>query len=419
MAEHVFQVAIVGGGAGGITVAASLRRHSRHVRASHIAVVEPSDVHYYQPAFTLVGAGAYALSRAERRTNDVIPAGVVRIADAVDSFELDANRLHLCSGETLQYEFLVVCAGLQLDWDAIPGLEETLGTNGVCSNYSPTSVEYTWQSVRNLKRGQRALFTQPAMPIKCPGAPQKAAYLTSDYLRRAGMRDSCEVRFLTRTPSIFGVPYYARELTKIAARHGIAVDYEHELVEIDGPARRASFVNHRSGHEGDRITLDFDMLHVTPPQSAPDFVKCSKLANDAGFVDVDQATLQHTRYPNVFALGDVASTPNSKTAAAVRKQAPVVARNISSILRTGALHHDRYDGYASCPLTTAYGKVLMAEFVYGGKPSPTLPLDPSKERAFNWWIKKSFLPALYWNYMLKGYEAFPDHDRDFSDPSAA
>ncbi len=410
------RIVIVGGGSAGITVAAELHAQD----ASHeldISVIEPSDVHYYQPAFTLVGVGEYTLDKTRRPEASVIPSDVHWIQGSAQSFQPEANSVTLSSGAKVEYDYLVVCPGLKLNWDAVSGLKDSVGKNGVCSNYSPDTVEYTFECVKGLKSGAKALFTQPAMPIKCPGAPQKAAYLTSDYLRRSGIRKHCEVRFLTQTPAIFGVPFYARELMKVVEKHGILAHFQHNLVEIDAAGRKATFEITGGDQSGQRVTFDYDMIHVTPPQGAPDFLKGSPVANEAGFVDVHANSLQHTKYPNIFGLGDAASTANSKTAAAVRKQAPVVTKNIWNLI-AGRPVEESYDGYASCPLTTEIGKVLMAEFIYGGKPTPTLPLDPAKERWVNWFIKKTGLPIMYWDYMLKGHIAFPGHNTDFVDPGA-
>jgi sulfide:quinone oxidoreductase len=186
---------------------------------------------------------------------------------------------------------------------------------------------------------------------------------------------------------------------------------------VDGAAKTATFEIVGGDKQGTRITLPFDMLHVTPPQTTPSQLKASPLANAAGMTDVHANSLLHVKYKNVFGLGDAASTANSKTAAAVRKQAPVVVRNLLHLLAGGAVE-EAYDGYASCPLTTAYGKTLMAEFIYGGKPTPTLPLNPAKENHVNWLIKTTGLPILYWDWMLKGHTAFPKHNTDFVDPGA-
>ncbi len=404
------QVLIVGGGTAGITVAASLKRRAR--RAVDIAILEPADEHYYQPAFTLVGAGAYAAARTRRQEENLVPAGVRLIRATAKKFDPANNSVDLSNAETLTYDYLVVCTGVKLDWDKIEGLTGTLGRNGVCSNYSPTCMTYTWECIQALKPGSRVVFTQPPLPFKCPGAPQKIAYLTADYLRRHGILKDCNLDFFVHAPVIFSVPYFARELVKIAERYGIRVQYQHNLVAVDGPGKTATVELVGGERQGQRITVPFDMLHVSPPQSAPEEIKTSPFANAAGWVEVNQNTMQHVRHANVFSLGDVCSTPNSKTAAAVRKQAPVVVRNILRMMASQAIEPG-YDGYASCPLTTAFGKTILAEFIYGGKVTPSLPLDPSKERRIGWWIKVTGLPLMYWYYMLKGYEWFPRHNTAF------
>jgi sulfide:quinone oxidoreductase len=408
------RVLIVGGGTAGITVAAILRRRARDL---DIAVVEPEQEHYYQPSFTLVGAGVYPLAKTHRPEASVIPPGVIWIRGAVKSFEPEKNSVRLHNGDAFTYEYLVVCTGVKLDWDKVIGLAETLGTNGVCSNYSPTSVNYTWECVQKLKPGDKIICTQPPLPFKCPGAPQKIAYLIADRLRRRGILKQCSIGFFTHAPAIFGVPYFARALVKVAARYGINVNYQQQLVAVNGNAKTATFEFVGDNRKSEKESVPFDLLHVTPPQSPHEEIKKSPLANAAGWVEVNQNTLQHVRFANVYSLGDVCSTPNSKTAAAVRKQAPVVANEIITAV-AGKLVPGAYDGYASCPLTTAIGKVILAEFCYGGKVTPTLPLNPSKERWFGWWIKLTGLPLMYWHYMLKGYVWFPKHNTNFKEDAA-
>ena len=410
-----FNVLLVGGGTAGLTVASSLvkRQGSRNLS---IAVIEPGDNHYYQPAFTLVGAGVCGLEKTRRSEAQVIPPGVEWIRDKAATFDPDNNIVTLAGGDTLAYDYLILCPGLSLDWDKIQGASEALGSNGVCSNYDPRYAEYSWQCLQQMKPGDKALFTQAPLPFKCPGAPQKMAYLSADYLKKRGIRQDCELHFLTHAPGMFAVPLFAQELVKVAARHQINVHFEHNLVAVDGENRTARFEVVGGDNAGSSVEMEFSMLHVTPPQSPPAEIKNSPLANEAGFVDLDQGTMRHTRYSNVFGLGDAGSTPNSKTAAAVRKQSPVVVRNLLQVMDGGDLK-DAYDGYASCPLTTAYGKVLMAEFCYGGKVTPTFPLDPRKERWSYWWIKVTGLPFFYWHYMLKGREWFLKHNVEFVDPT--
>ena len=410
-----FNVLIIGGGTAGITVASSLAKRQGSRKLS-IAVVEPQNDHYYQPALTLVGAGAYSLDKTRRQEGKLVPSGVQWINSKATAFDPDNNDITLDSGETLGYDYLVVCPGLCLDWDKIEGAAQSLGSNGVCSNYDPRYTEYSWQCLQNLEPGSKALFTQAPLPFKCPGAPQKMAYLSADYLRKKGIGAECDLHFLTHAPGMFAVPLFAKELVKVAERHKINVHFQHNLVAIDGENRRATFEVVGGENSGSRLDIEFDMLHVTPPQSPPAEIKNSPLANEAGFVDLDQGTMRHTRYGNVFGLGDAGSTPNSKTAAAIRKQSPVVVKNLLKVMDGRSLE-DTYDGYASCPLTTAYGKVLMAEFCYGGKVTPTFPLNPAKERWSYWWIKATGLPVFYWHYMLKGREWFLKHNVNFVDPT--
>jgi sulfide:quinone oxidoreductase len=414
MAGDGKHIVIVGGGTAGITTAANLVRNAAGTKLD-ITLVEPSETHFYQPAFTLVGAGAFKFANTQRPEAKLIPPHVEWMKERVTGFEPEQNRVKLNSGSTLAYDYLVVCPGLELNWDKIDGAKEALGKNGVCSNYDPAFAEYTWSCLQNLGAGTTALFTQAPLPFKCPGAPQKIAYLAAHHLQRKGILKQCKLHFLTHAPSMFGVAFFARELVKVAAHWGIQTHFQHNLVAVDWKSNTATFDIVGGDKQGQKVSMKYDLLHMTPPQSPPAAVKSSPLANAAGFVEVNQNTLQHVRFPNVFSLGDASSTPNSKTAAAVRKQAPVVVQNLLQVIRGGQLDPG-YDGYASCPLTTAFGKVIMAEFIYGGKVTPTFPLDPRRERWVNWWIKVTGLPFFYWHYMLKGYVWFFKHDTDFVEP---
>ena len=399
MSQTHHTVLIIGGGSAGVSLANNMRRKNSTI---DIAIVEPSEKHYYQPGFTIIGGGEYTLKKATKNEADLIHPSVTWVKEFADTFQPDNNTVTLKSGDTVSYDYLVVCPGLQLDWDKIKGLKETLGKNGVCSNYSADYVEYTWECVKNMESGV-ALFTQPAMPIKCAGAPQKIMYLAADRFRKKGILDKIDVEFCNTGPGMFGVPFFAKALTKVIADYGIKTNFGTTLVEIDGPTKTATFETSDSDGKKTKVTKKFDMIHVTPPQSGPDFIKKSPLANDGGWVDVNQNTLQHNKFSNVFGLGDAASTPNAKTAAAVRKQVPVVVDNIFKLIDNKALK-EGYDGYGSCPLTTSLNTVMLAEFSYGGKVTPSFPfLDPRKNR-FIWWLgKKIGFPWLYWSLMIKGY----------------
>ena len=398
MSEKHHTILIVGGGAAGVSTANNMRRKNSTI---DIALIEPSEKHYYQPGFTIIGGGAYTLKRATKNEADLIHSSVNWIKDFAESFQPDDNKVTLKSGDVISYDFLVVCPGLQLDFDKMDGLVETLGKNGVCSNYSVDKVEYTWEVLQKVESGN-VLFTQPPMPIKCAGAPQKIMYLAADRFRKKGISDKVNVEFFNAGPGMFGVPFFAKALSKVVADYGITTNFGHNLVAIDGKAKKATFEVTDADGKKSKVTKEFDMIHVTPPQSAPDFIKSCPLANEGGWVDVHQGTLQHNKFSNVFGLGDVASTPNAKTAAAVRKQVPVVVDNILKLIDKKDLV-EGYDGYGSCPLTTSLSTVMLAEFSYGGKVTPSFPFLDPRTNSRLWWFGKTFgFPWLYWKIMIKG-----------------
>ena len=391
------RVVIVGGGTGGITVAARLRRAG----IDGIAVVEPSDVHYYQPLWTLVGGGRAPAKSTVRAEAKVIPDGVSWVQEAAVEVDPDEQTVSLASGRQLRYDYLVVAPGLQLDFDKVAGLPEALGSRGVSSNYRFDLAPRTWEFISGM-RGGTALFTMPPGPIKCAGAPQKIAYLAADWWRSKGLLEQTRVILVLPTAAMFSQPDWAKVLEGIAAGYGIEVRKEAQLVEVDGESNRAVISDTKAGT---KESIDYDLLHATPPQSAPDWVKSTKLADPAspfGYVHVDQYTLQSPTWSNVFALGDVANLPTSKTGAAIRKQAPVLVANLLDEMQ-GRPASSRYDGYTSCPLVTAHNRMLLAEFDYELKPTPSIPfIDTMKPRYDMWLLKRYGLPAMYWNLMLHG-----------------
>jgi sulfide:quinone oxidoreductase len=397
----IYDVVVVGGGSAGLGAAASLLK--RNPKLS-LAVVEPAGEHFYQPGWTMVGAGVFTPEETRQAMDSVMPDKATWIRQAARGFSPDTNEVILADGGSVSYRVLVAAPGLKLDWDAVPGLAEALGRHGVTSNYRYDLAPYTYRLVQDLKRG-RALFTQPPMPIKCAGAPQKAMYLSCDRWRDAGVLSNIEVEFHNAGAALFGVAAYVPSLMEYVRRYGIGLRPESKLVGVDGAARTATFEVKVDGQTA-RVERDFDMLHAVPPQVAPDFVRSSPIAGPAGFIDVDQATLRHARYPNVYALGDACSAPNSKTMAAARKQAPIVAVNVLATL-AGREPPAAYDGYGACPLTVERGKIVLAEFGYGGKLIPTLPtwlIDGTRPTRAAWFLKARILPWVYWQGMLKGRE---------------
>jgi len=395
MANH-HQIIIVGGGNAGISVAAQLFRKNGNL---DIAIIEPSDKHYYQPAWTLVGGGAYDVTKTVRPQSEVMPPKAKWIKDKCVSFNPEQNQVKVGSGGVFTYDYLIVAAGIQLDWDKVKGLKETLGKNGVCSNYSYQTAPYTFECIKSLKQG-KAIFHNPHTPVKCGGAPHKIMYLAADYYRKHGILDKIDIQYWSGGARLFAVPKYEKTLLKVK-RANIKLNFMQRLEEIDAANKRARFVGMAENNKDVETWVEYDIMHVTPPQSAPDFIKNSSLINSAGWVDVNVNTLQHNKYPNIFSLGDCSGLPTSKTGAAVRKQAPVLVANLLNAMQKKPLTAS-YNGYTSCPLVTGYGKLVLAEFDYKNEPQETFPFDQSKERWTMYQLKKQVLPWLYWNKILKG-----------------
>jgi len=397
-----FDIVIVGAGAAGIAIATSLLKRSQKLT---IAIIDHAEKHYYQPGWTMVGAGVFNAASTERPMSAIIPDKVRWIKSAAANFDPQKNTLELEDGSELNYQCLVVAPGLKLNWAGIDGLEETLGQNGVTSNYRYDLAPYTWQLVQQLQKGT-AVFTQPPMPIKCAGAPQKALYLSADYWHSKGLLDEIAIQFCNAGAVLFGVADYVPALMQYIEKYRTQLNFSQNLVKVDGPARTAWFEKAGTDGQPETVATQFDMLHVCPPQQAPDFIRQSKLADAQGWVDVDQETLRHKKYDNIWAAGDVMNAPNAKTAAAARMQAPIVAHNILSSLDISK-GVARYNGYGSCPLTVERGKIVLAEFGFGGKLLPSFPkwfIDGKQPTRAAWFLKKSVLPGLYWNAMLKGHE---------------
>jgi sulfide:quinone oxidoreductase len=396
MSQH-FQVVIVGGGSAGLSVASQLM--ASEAAPASMAIIEPSDKHYYQPIWTLVGGGVFDKEISERDEADFIPEGATWLQDKVAAFAPDDNTVTLAGGETVTYDYLVVAAGIQIDWDRIPGLKESVGKpgSGVVSNYSYDTVEQTFKEIQAFQGGE-ALFTHPATPIKCGGAPMKIMFLADEAMRRQGVRDKANITFIKGGPGIFAVKKYADSLTRIADKKGIERVWKTHLVALRPDEKVAVFEHLETGEKTERR---YDLIHVTPPMSAPAFIADSPLAAETGWVSVDKYTTQHTEYPNVFSLGDCSNLPTSKTGAAIRKQAPVTTANLLSAMK-GEKLAAAYDGYTSCPLVTGYGKLILAEFDYDKQPMESFPFDQGKERYSMYALKAYALPEMYWNGMLRG-----------------
>jgi NADPH-dependent 2,4-dienoyl-CoA reductase/sulfur reductase-like enzyme len=404
------RIVVIGGGSAGIGISAMLLNQG----AKHVTIIEPSSLHYYQPLWTLVGAGMKPASDSVRPTAAIMPKGALWMQLSAAGILPDENTVLLAGGAKVEYDYLIVCPGIQTNWTAIPGLVEALDdpTSGVISVYGYNRADAASKAISSFEGG-RAVFTVPATPVKCPGAVQKIMWLFEDQLANRSdksLRPKTSIELWSAQETIFGVKKYADLLNVEKEERDVHVNYKQNLVKVDGKRKMATFKNTATGELRE---VSFDLLHVSPPMSGPDFLKNSSIANEQGFVLVNQNTLQSTKYPNIFALGDVAGTPNSKTVAAITAQAPVVVHNLQQELRGEPLN-GVYNGYASCPLIVRQNKCILAEFGYGGKimetfnwetgkfPYKLIGQDGRPQTYLFAWMKKDLFPFVYWNAWVKG-----------------
>lgn len=396
LSKHIpsaFDIAIVGGGTAGMNIAWKLGRYYKKL---NIALIEPSLFHYYQPMWTLVGAGIKNFESSVSNFSDLTRnLRIVKLRDKTVEFIPEENCIRLATKGYLRYNYLVVCTGIELDFQRIKGIDEAFQKDNVCSNYSPDTVQKTWKCLQNMESGN-AIFTFPNTPIKCAGAPQKIMYLAEDYWRKTGKRDNINILFNSSLPGIFSVPKYAKSLNEIIEKRGIKTNFRHNLIEIKASENVAVFENLDTG---DKVPFEYGMIHVTPAQKPSEILK--PIGDQAGFVDVDKYTLQHVKYPNIFSLGDCSNLPTSKTAAAVASQSGILFWNLVNVM-AGRDPPMKYDGYSSCPLVTSYSKCILAEFDYDLKPKETFPVDQGKERRSMFIMKSTFMPLLYWFLHVTG-----------------
>ena len=416
MQTNKFRFIVIGGGTGGISISARLRKKFPN---DSIAIIEPSENHYYQPLWTLVGGGVVPKEITCRPMEKLIPSKVTWIKAKVTELLPDKNSIKISTEEIINYDYLVLSPGLKVDFDKIPGLSGNLGKNGLCSIYDYEQSGKTFEQL-NAFAGGTALFTFPPMPIKCAGAPQKIMYLAEELFRMKGIREKSDVHYFSNLPTIFGVPTFAKALMGVIQSRRIKTHFLHKLVEVRADQKIAIFEKVAAPpapgapagtapidpHLGEKIEVTYDFLHVTPPNSPLEFISQSPLAwsegPHKGWLQVDQFTLQSPKYSNVFGLGDVTGIPNAKTGAAIRKQAPLLLENLLDVIN-GRNPSKKYDGYSSCPLVTSRKTVILAEFGYDGKLLPSFPVDQTKERFIFWILKRYLLPKIYWWGMMKGY----------------
>ncbi|MCL2020541.1 MAG: NAD(P)/FAD-dependent oxidoreductase [Betaproteobacteria bacterium] len=397
------RIVIVGAGAAGLSTASRLLQR---LDGAEITLIDSRAEHYYQPGFTLVAAGIKSKDYVISRTSDYLPKGASLISSSVAEFDPDAKAVVTDKGQRVSYDYLIVATGLSLEYGLIDGMDTSMiGRNGMGSIYhSPEAAAATWQALTGfMEQGGTGLFLRPATEMKCAGAPLKYAFITDDRLRRNGTRDKARLIYKAQNQTLFSVPIVSEKVRMLFLDRGIDVHYDRVLISIDLGKRVATFQT-PEGME----TESYDFINVVPPMHAPKSVKESPLSwktgqwATEGWVEVDKATLRHPRYPEVFAVGDVAGVSKGKTAASVKWQVPVIVDHLLADIR-GKTSDAIYNGYTSCPLITRLGRAMLVEFDYDNNLVPSFPgiIAPLEELWATWVIKTMGLKPTYLS-MLRG-----------------
>lgn len=393
------KIVIVGSGLGGLAVA---NRLARELDGAQITIVDRKEMHNYQPGYTLVATGVWPEGKVVDRNSDFQPDGVKWIQEMAAEFDPVSKVVVTDAGQRIAYDFLLVATGLHLDFDKIEGMDtKYIGTHGLASVYpSAQAAQATWKAMDDFRqKGGDAVMTLPATPLKCAGAPLKMTFMLDSRLREQNTRSNSKIVFHSAATTVFGVPVINENVLQRWAKLGIQTQYQSQLSSIDIGGQKATFVDPGTG---DKTDVPYDFIHVVPPMRAPDAIKSSPLSYQSGpmtaggWLEVDRFSLQHTRFPNVFGIGDINGTPRGKTAATVKKSAPIVAQNMIDAIQGKALSAEPFDGYTSCPLLLREGSAMLLEFDYAGKLTPSIPfIEPLQDSYFAWLMKYRFLKPAY------------------------
>ncbi|CAM4162004.1 NAD(P)/FAD-dependent oxidoreductase [Lacicoccus alkaliphilus] len=392
MKRH-FRLIILGGGAGGISTASSILSKKKDLK-NEVLIIEPSEYHFFQPGWPLVGSGEMKPESTKKPTEKVIPKGARWMKAFVDSVD-PVKREVTAGGTTVSYDFMVVAMGLELDFDSIKGAKAALGKNGVTTNYLYNLTGYTYESLKNTMTGN-IVVSRPRSKIKGGVSAENSIFTMDDYIKKHDRE--ANIVFRSGRAEIFEVKKYSDSLKEQLEAKNIDYKLNEELVEVRGEEKEAVFKNHETG---ERHTVPFEMLVITPPMHGPAALNGSGLLDDGGWVDVDKHTMMHNTYTTVFSLGDAASLPTVKMGAAVREQYKILVDNLIERMEDKDPSHI-YEGKTACPVATEYGELILAEFGYDNIPKETTFLDQSDDKKLFYQFKKNMLPFMYWYGLLNG-----------------
>ena len=398
--SKALKVVVIGAGLAGL---AAINRLSKSLPNAELILVDKKKEHHYQPGFTLLASGIWNdVNEVIYRNKDYIPSNVRWVQSYVKAFDPDNNQLTTENDEVISYDYMVVATGLRLGYDKIKGLDvNQIGTKGLGSVYGgPEMARKTWDAMEEFtKTGGRAIMTLAPTFMKCSGAPLKMTFMLEDALKRAGRTElDTQINFYSPNDSIFSVPWVSDDV-KRRWKDELSISpqlrFWRKLIAIDMDKKIATFED----KEGKTYQEKYDFLHIVPPMFAPDAVLNSKLVVtdgvQKGWLDVNKETLQHNRYPNVFGLGDINGTPRGKTAATIKRSAPIVVHNLLNVIN-GKKPDQYFNGYTSCPMVLRKGAALLIEFDGDANYDPTFPgVDPLKDSYFAWFIEDLLLKPAY------------------------
>jgi sulfide:quinone oxidoreductase len=297
--------------------------------------------------------------------SDISKDGVEFRQERVTKIDPETRRVTTDDG-SYDADILVVALGADYDFAATPGFAE-----GGLEYYSVAGAEHMGKALADFDSGT-ILIGILGHPFKCPPAPFEAALLLHDHFLERGVRDAVEIR--TVGPMAAPVPI-TKELSQsvldLLNEHGIEYVPNQQIVEVDRDKNAVQLA--------DGGSISYDLFVGIPVHRVPNVVAQSGLAVD-GWVPVERHNLA-TRFPNVYAVGDITALPMAKAGVFAEAAARVVADDIATDLRGDALQRS-YEGAGTCYIELGGGMVGMVEANFFGGPTPTARLvGPSRELA--------------------------------------